>query len=380
MKRIFLILGIVTSATIAFAQNGGYLLINNDNPGSNTVDIDAVSPSGALQLLKTVPTGGTGGGGGVFDGPRQAVAQNLSCFWVSDAGSNDIAAFKIPSLQRVQNFSNISLNGNNGGIGIAANRNYLITAWAGSANIAVLKIAPDCSLTLVGSPISQPDTVFDIAVAANGKVAVVAYTNLGGAQAYSIGSTGTLTAIGPMLNFNSAISNCPIQGCYPTSEDATSDGQFWIWGNATISAPSTLSAVLGSNGFRSAALQTYPSSNLTNIEAPWFSPSGRAGSGNLYLSAFGFGTGYPAGIIVATFNAGTITYADSTPNNAAFYAGNVQTIGKSGTGSPITEIWSDSLGNNTVQSYTVSGTTLTPAASLKTSSSFLATSTTGVAK
>jgi hypothetical protein len=67
-------------------------------------------------------------------------------------------------------------------------------------------------------------------------------------------------------------------------------------------------------------------------------------------------------------------------NSAASFAGNVQTIGRNGTGSPITEIWSDSLGHNTVQSYTVSGTSLTPAASLRTSSNYLATSTTGVGK
>jgi len=102
MKRILLILGVVLiSSTIIFAQNGGYLMINNDNPAANTVDIDAVSPSGALQRLATVATGGTGAGGGFFDGPRQAVAQNLKCFWVSDAGSNDIAAFRIPSLRKV---------------------------------------------------------------------------------------------------------------------------------------------------------------------------------------------------------------------------------------------------------------------------------------
>jgi hypothetical protein len=380
MKRILLILGIVAiSATITFAQNGGYLLINNDNPVSNTVDIDAVSPSGALRHLATVPTGGTGAGDGFFEGPLQAVAQNLKCFWVSDSGSNDIASFQIPSLNKTGNFSNAALNGDYLGIGLAEAGSYLITAWSGSFKLAVLKINSDCTLTLVGSPISQPDSVFDVAVAANGKIAVVSYTNLSGAQAYSVGATGTLSPIGPMLNFNSSISGCSSQGCYPTSEDATSDGRFWVWGNATLGAPSTLTAILGSDGFRSVALQTYPTS-LTNIQAPWFSPAGRAGTGNLYLSAFGFGTGYPAGIIVTTFKAGTITYEGSTLNSAASYAGNVQTIGKGGTGSPITEIWSDSLGNNTVQSYTVSGTILTPAASLQTSSSFLATSTTGVAK
>jgi hypothetical protein len=127
--------------------------------------------------------------------------------------------------------------------------------------------------------------------------------------------------------------------------------------------------VLGNSGFTSAALQTYPTSGLANVETPWFSPAGRAGSGNLYLGASGFGTGYPAGVIVTTYSHGTITFASATVNSAAFYAGNVQTIGRTGTGSPITQIWSDGSANNTVQSYTVSGTTLTPASSLKTTSS-----------
>lgn len=88
---------------------------------------------------------------------------------------------------------------------------------------------------------------------------------------------------------------------------------------------------------------------------------------------------YPAGIIVTTYNKGTITYVNSTLNSSAYYAGNVQTIGKSGTGSTITQIWSDSSANNTVQAYTVSGTTLTAAGSLKTScSGSFAFSTNGV--
>lgn len=187
MKRIFLILGLVAlSATIAFAQNGGYLLINNNGPVSNTLDIDSVSPSGALQRLDTVFTGGTGSGGGFFGVPSQAVAQNFKCFWASDTGSDDIAVFQIPSLKKVQNFSNAALNGSEG-IGIASSGDYLITAWLTSADLAVLKIASDCSLTLVGAPINQPDYVSNIAVTDNGKVAVVSYTNLSGAQAYSIG-------------------------------------------------------------------------------------------------------------------------------------------------------------------------------------------------
>ena len=370
MKRIVVIFAVVALfATVSFAQNGGHLLINNDNTSANSADIDTVSATGALKLLKTVSTGGTGLGGGYFAAPRNAIAQNLKCFWVSDAATSDIASFEVAGLKKTGNFTNSALNGDYLGIGLTEAGSYLITAWSASANIAVLKINSDCTLTLVGTPISQPDNVADVTATANGKAVVVSYPNAGGAQAYSVSSTGTLTALGSELVFNNVISSCSSNGCFPTSQDTTTAGTFWIWGNATISGPSTLTATLGSTGFSNAAVQTYSSSGLQNVETPWFSPAGRAGNGNLYLGASGYGTGYPAGIIVATYKSGTITYASAVVNNSAYYAGNVQTIGKSGTGSPLTQIWSDSYANNTVQAYTVKGTTLTPAGSLKTSSS-----------
>ena len=370
MKRIIAIFAVVALfATVSFAQNGGHLLINNDNSSANSADIDTVSATGQLKLLKTVSTGGTGLGGGYFAAPRNAIAQNLKCFWVSDAATSDIASFQIPSLKKTGNFTNAALNGDYLGIGLTEAGSYLITAWSGSANLAVLKINSDCTLTLVGTPLSQPDNVADVTATANGKVVVVSYPNAGGAQAYAVSSTGTLTAIGSELVFGNVISSCSSTGCFPTAQDDTSNGAFWVWGNATLAGASTLTATLSSSGFSNAALQTYSSSGLQNVETPWFSPAGRAGNGNLYLGASGFGTGYPAGVIVTTFNNGTITYASATLNSSAYYAGNVQTIGNKGTGSPLTQIWSDSSANNTVQAYTVSGTTLTPAGSLKTSSS-----------
>jgi len=379
MRRIIAIFAVVALfATVSFAQNGGHLLINNDNATANSADIDTVSASGALKLLKTVSTGGTGLGGGYFAAPRNAIAQNFKCFWVSDAASSDIASFEIPSLKKTGNFSNGALNGDYLGIGLTEVGNYLISAWTGSANIAVLKINADCTLTLVGSPLIQPDNVADVTTIPGNKGFVVSYPNAGGAQAYAVSSAGALTAIGPELVFGNAISGCSSEGCFPTAQDVTGNGQFWVWGNATLSGASTLSATLGSSGFSNAALQTYPNSGLANVETPWFSPAGRAGSGNLYLGASGFGTGYPAGIIVTTYKNGTITYVNATVNSSAYYAGNVQTIGNTGVGSPLTQIWSDSSANNTVQAYTVKGTTLTPAGSLKTSSSgYFAFSTNG---
>jgi len=208
-----------------------------------------------------------------------------------------------------------------------------------------------------------------MAITHDGRALVVVYPNLGEAQAYGLNaSTGAMTAIGSPLDFNSAVSSCASTGCFPTGVDVDNTDTNWVFGNAVIT-PSILTAKANNHGFTSAALVTFNSS-LTNVETPWFSPAGRAGNGNLYIGASGFGSFYPGGIIVCTYNNGAITYVGSTNGNgAAYYAGNVQSIGSSGTGSPITQIWSDGSANNTVQSYTVSGTTLTPASSLKTSSS-----------
>jgi hypothetical protein len=385
MRRIILALAVMALfATVSVAQNKGHLLINNDNISANTADIDTVSSTGALALLKTVSTGGTGLGGGYFAAPRNSVGQNLKCFFVTDSASSDIATFKIPSLTKTSNFTNAALAGNLYGIGVASSPNgkFLYSAWSASANIAVLAIASDCSLTLVGSPISQPDNVADITITKDGKILVVSYPNAGGAQAYKLNATtGAMTALGPEFVFSTSVSGCSTTGCFPTAQDVDNTDQYWVWGNATLAGASTVTAKLTATGFTSGGLQLYSSSGLANVETPWYSPAGRAGTGNLYLGASGFGTGYPAGIIVATATAGTITYDSATVNTSAFYAGNVQSIGNSGTGSPITQIWSDSSANNTVQSYTVSGTTLTPAFSLKTSSSgSFAFSTNGVGR
>jgi len=385
MRRIILALAVIALfATVCLAQNSGHLLINNDNVSANSADIDTVSATGVLKLLKNVPTGGTGLGGGYFAAPRSAVGQNLKCFFVSDAASSDIATFQIPSLAKTSNFTNSSLNGDFLGVGLATSPNgkFLYSAWSGSANLAVMSIGSNCSLTLVGAPISQPDNVADITITKDGKILVVSYPNAGGAQAYSLNATtGAMTALGSELIFVNAVSGCSSEGCFPTALDVDGTDKNWVFGNATLAGASTLTAVLGNSGFTSAALQTYPTSGLANVETPWFSPAGRAGSGNLYLGASGFGTGYPAGVIVTTYSHGTITFASATVNSAAFYAGNVQTIGRTGTGSPITQIWSDGSANNTVQSYTVSGTTLTPASSLKTTSSgSFAFSTNGVGR
>jgi hypothetical protein len=364
---VILLASVSLISTLSFAQNGGYVLADNDNPNGNSVTAFKVTAAGKLSLFKTLDTGGFGIGGGYFLSPRVAIESNAHCVFVADAGSNDIAAFEGPSFNRITpNFTNPQLNAEGLGMGLAVDPagKFLYSAWAGSENIAVLAIASDCSLTLVGSPIAQPDEVVDLSVTRDGRVLVVSYPNVGGAQAYKTSSAGALTPLGPQLIFASVVSQCSQVGCFPAGLDATDDGQYWVWGNATFSA-TTLSATLTTKGFINAALQTYPDTTLTNVEQPWFSPAAaKTDNGNLYLAASGFGAGYPAGIIVDTFDKGTITYANDLVNTLTFEAGPVVTIGTTGTGSPLVQMAASPQANNILSSYGVSGTTLTLLGSL----------------
>jgi hypothetical protein len=357
-------IALISSAS--FGQNGGYVAVVNDSTGGNSVTAFHVTSVGEITVFKTLETGGVGLGGGFFATPGVAIESNAHCVFVADAGSNDIAAFARPSFNRVvPNFSNPQLLGDEEGIGLAVDPagKFLYSAWSASSNLAVLAIASDCSLTLVGDPISQPSTVAPLAVSHNGKVLTVSYPEIGAVQAYSTSANGTLTPIGPALSFYSAIPACASAGCYPTGVDATDDGKYWVWGNAYLIQPSSLSAKLTPTGFTSATLETYSQSTLQNVEVPRFSPAAaEKDAGNLYFSAVGFGG--LAGIIVTTFNAGNITYDSETVNKSVFFAGGIGTIGTAGTGSPVVQIVNDSSGDNVLDSYTVNGTSLTPAGTL----------------
>jgi hypothetical protein len=369
MRSVVLTFALI--ATLAMLSNlsfgQGYILLNHDNPAGNSVTAFKVAAAGNITLFKSLNTGGNGLGGEFLSLPGVAIEENAHCLFVADSGSSDIAAFEGPSFNQVTpNFTNSQLNGSLYGTGLAVDPagKFLYSAWSGSGNIAVLAIASHCSLSLTGSPITEPDVVADLTVAHGGQVLVVSYPGIGGAQAYATSSNGVLTALGPTLVFADAIAECSSTSCFPAGQDATDDGHFWVWGNASASGSSTLSATLTPKGFTNAALQTYSSSTVTNVEVPWFSPvAAKTGVGNLYLAASGFGQGYPAGIIVASFNQGAIIFDNSVANSAAFIAGNVQTVGISGTGSPLVQIIAN-LSGNVLYSYEVNGTTLTPASSL----------------
>src|SRR5277367_1852136 len=71
-----------------------YVLVNinsiTENAG-NLYKLDTVS--GALTLIKVLPTGGTGLTAINFSDVEQAITQDAGCVFIADTGTSDIAAF-----------------------------------------------------------------------------------------------------------------------------------------------------------------------------------------------------------------------------------------------------------------------------------------------
>jgi hypothetical protein len=300
-----------------------------------------------------------------------AVESDAHCLFAADSENSDIAIFAGPKFQQVRpSFTDSQLEGWPYGINLALDPNgeFLYTSWSttSSQNLAVLAIAFDCSLSIVGNIMPLPDYVSSLTFTRDGKVLVATFPNEAAVQAYRTSSSGTLTTLGDELVFNDMVNCTSVGGCEPAASDVTDDDIYWIWANGASTA-STFTAVLTSGGFTNVELQNYPDTTVTNLGTPRFSPqAAQTDVGNLYLGAIGFyGPFLPGGIIVTTFDKGTTTYQNTTVNTIEFVCGTPQTIGKAGSGSPIVQLCSDINGVNTFYPYTVNGGTLTPANTLQ---------------
>jgi hypothetical protein len=368
MRKAGMVLVIVALfCALAFAQNGGYVALNNELY-VNSASIFKISSSGEIAFVKQLQTGGGGGGAISFGQPQVAFENQGPCLFVADTQGSDIASFKAPGLEQVHpNFSDPSLQGRDGiALAVDPAGKFLYTAWDQSENLAVLGIAPDCSLSLLSTTAGRSDVIDGLTVTHNGKVVVASYPNSGVVQAYKASSIGRLTPLGPALTFANVIPGCASAGsCEPTAGDVTDDGVYWVWGNFAIE-PSTLTATLTPNGFTNPAMQTYPDSVLYFATSPRFSPAAaQTDRGNLYVGANAdYGPFLPGGIIVTSFDQGSITYESEAVNTVDLFAGGVQTVGIKGTGSPIVTTGYDISGANTLYSYTVDRTALRQAAAL----------------
>jgi len=340
MRKAILVMALAALAVLLgprnFAAEKHYIITNDDNPNHNTATIFEVNTeTGALTQGKSLVTGGIGLNGGFFAAPRNAIDGSGRCFFVSDAGSGDIASFTAPPPRflKVGNYSNAQLSGNYAGIGLAASPNgrYLFAAYSGSSNIAVWNINSDCSLTLNGNPYADGDQTAMIAVNNAGTELVVPLPDLEEIASYSIGLDGVLTAQ-PALDFSN-VGECATRGCFPAGLDITNDGKIVVAGNASATGSyAILTASLSGSGLSTPGYHTHHTLTI-KPETVWFSPAAANGHGILYVSMAGQGRSN-FGVVTVEFNEEplTMTYLAEFEDSGVAGYGMVQTIGTSGTG------------------------------------------------
>jgi 6-phosphogluconolactonase len=180
MKRLFrstiplmaLIVGLAFAAPAASASDGyagghhpaGAVFTMTNDPGGNAVVVFTRAANGTLEMTGTVPTGGTGSGGGVDPLASQnslVLSQNGQWLLAVNAGSNDITVFRVTShgleySDRVPSGGTMPVS-----LAIDSNRVYVLNA-GGTANISGftlwrgrLRSIPDSTRDLGSGAFSQ---------------------------------------------------------------------------------------------------------------------------------------------------------------------------------------------------------------------------------
>ena len=333
MKKCLVVCAVVgmllllTSASFATS----YVITNNDNPSGNSSSIYTLNTSnGQLTAFKTLNTGGVGNGGGFFATVGNAISRDAKCIYVYDGGSSDIAAFAVPSLNKVGNYSNANLNGAfpGGSLALTPNGGYLYATYGGSANIGAWKRNADCSLTFIAAYTAKAgsDTYSNLIVDPSGKGLIVSVDDLGYLELFLINSNGTLKDV-TSTNLNNT--SCSAVGCFPTGLDITK-GEVLIAGNAVLGAGVFSMKLVGNSPyFTNVTYTDQTSSGLCNGEVPWLSAQAYStGSGPLYIGYSGFGAGCQSGVLTTTLSGTTITSVKSNiVNSASGYTGLIQTTG-----------------------------------------------------
>jgi hypothetical protein len=336
MKKCLVVFAVVgtllllTSATFAATS---YVVTNDDNPSANSSTIYKLNTTnGQLSLVQTLSTGGFGNGGGFFATVGNAISRDAKCIYVYDGGSSDIAAFATSTLTKVGNYSNGNLNGAfpGGSMTLTPNGKYLYATYGGSENIGAWQRNADCSLTFIASYTANSgiDTYSNALVDPSGKGLIVSVDDLGFLELFLINANGTLKDVAS-TNLNNT--SCSAVGCFPTGLDITK-GEVLVAGNAAFSAGVyTMKLVASSPFFTNVSYTDQSSSGLCNGEVPWLSAQAYStGTGPLYISYSGFGTGSGCqmGELTAALSGTTVTQVKANVINSSIgYGGMLQTTG-----------------------------------------------------
>jgi hypothetical protein len=202
------------------------IVTNNDVKGQNTVSFFKFTGT-ALKGPSSGDTLGNGIGGGFAGLERIALGgtKQVTCGFVSDAGSSDITVFKVVNkvVTIVGKFSDAQGSGKTHGIGLAVAGNYLLAGFTTSKNIGAWQIQSDCTLTFLAN-FTTPYAIAGMRLAPNGKTLIVGYgSGVNKVDSFSLATTG-LTEHGP----------------YPATAgaagvDITKDSAYAIFGDTTSS-------------------------------------------------------------------------------------------------------------------------------------------------
>jgi len=313
------------------------VLTNDDNPraGANSATAyHLVTSNGTMTFLKKLSTGGTGLGGGYLANTGTSIQSNGNCVFVANTGSDTITSFAAPNYTKTGDagipgmFSTFSAGGS---IALAPNGKLLVSGNSGTLNISTWSVGANCKLAHLAdyTPSIGPDYFSMVAFNPTGTAIVVPAPDYEAVELFKVNIDQTLTDVNHVDW--TGIAACA-NGCYPAGMDFTNDGKVVVFGNASIAQSSVLTVNIGASGLSNP--QNWDLTNAANVgnpNVPWFSKTGAAGSGPLYIGFSGYGPdNISSGEVTASFTESplSITYTNSTAiTTPQQYLGGIRTIG-----------------------------------------------------
>jgi 6-phosphogluconolactonase len=140
--------GLLFAAGAQASQPAHAVYTQTNSAAGNAVEILTAGDSGSVNLVRTVPTGGTGTSAGLGSQGAVALSDNGRVLLAVDAGSNDVASFRVDRrtgdlelVGRVPSRGTMPVS-----VDISGNSAYVLNA-SGVANVAAFKLAGDGTLT-----------------------------------------------------------------------------------------------------------------------------------------------------------------------------------------------------------------------------------------
>ena len=184
--RLRIILAAILTASLATlcAAQTPTLITNDDGVLHSYVSFftsGGTSGAPTLTFASDVNTQGQGIGGGYFASSRLAMLPDPSaqCLYASNAGNGTISGINLQNKQLTGEFSASEGDaGDQFGIGMVQNANYLYASYTASFTIATFSVLPGCQLSFLGdTPAPGLNGGSAAGMALHGNMLVVAYAD-----------------------------------------------------------------------------------------------------------------------------------------------------------------------------------------------------------